>query len=113
MRLAIRSRRIAPRSGCSRRLRDANTTRRLEATGEIGVGLGGGELPAALRSGRALVELAPLRESGYRLLMRALAADGNTAEALAVYDALRRRLHDDLGAAPSEPTQALHRLLLR
>jgi DNA-binding SARP family transcriptional activator len=85
----------------------------LEATGEIGVGLGGGELPAALRSGRALVELAPLRESGYRLLMRALAADGNTAEALAVYDALRRRLHDDLGAAPSEPTQALHRLLLR
>jgi DNA-binding SARP family transcriptional activator len=85
----------------------------LELTGEIGLGLGGGELPAALRSGRTLVEQAPLRESGYRLLMRALTADGNAAEALAVYDALRLRLREELGTAPSAPTQALHRALLR
>lgn len=43
-----------------------------ESSAKVGLGLGGPELDAALRSGRALVELAPLRESGYRLLMRAL-----------------------------------------
>jgi DNA-binding SARP family transcriptional activator len=94
-----------------RRLEDVRLTA-LELTGEIGLALGAGELPAALRSGRTLVGLAPLRESGYRLLMRALEADGNAAEALAVYDALRVRLRDDLGTAPSAQTQELHRSLL-
>ncbi len=83
-----------------------------ECVAEAGLGLGGAELDSALRSGRALVELAPYRESGHRLLMRALAAEGNAAEALAVYERLRLRLRDDLGVAPSEPTQALHRSLL-
>ena len=45
--------------------------------------------------------------------MIALAAEGNVAEALNVYDALRLRLRDDLGAAPSPETQELHRVLLR
>jgi SARP family transcriptional regulator, regulator of embCAB operon len=94
-----------------RRLEDVRLTA-LELTGEIGLALGGGELPAALRSGRTLVEIAPLRESGYRLLMRALEADGNAADALEVYDALRVRLRDDLGTAPSPQTQDLHRSLL-
>jgi DNA-binding SARP family transcriptional activator len=44
--------------------------------------------------------------------MEALAARGNTAEALLVYDGLRHRLRDELGAAPSAPTQSLHRALL-
>ena len=68
------------------------------------------------RHGRArradLIERAPYRESGHRLLMEALDARGNTAEALLVYEGLRRRLRDELGAAPSSPTQALHRRLL-
>ena len=54
----------------------------------------------------------PVPESGHRLLMETLAARGNTAEALLVYDALRRRLRDELGAAPSTETKELHRLLL-
>ena len=83
-----------------------------ECVAESGLGLGGAELASALRSSRALVELAPLRESGYRLLMRALTADGNQAEALTVYEALRLRLREDLGTAPSEQTQALFRSLL-
>ena len=37
-----------------------------------------------------------------------LAREGNTAEALRVYDERRTRLHDDLGAAPSTQTQELH-----
>ena len=49
----------------------------------------GTELAAAERSGRALVEAAPFRESGYRLLMEALAAQENIAEALRVYERLR------------------------
>jgi DNA-binding SARP family transcriptional activator len=86
--------------------------RALEAYGEAALGIGGTERGAAVRAGRAVVELAAYRESGYCLLMRALAAEGNTAEALLVYEQLRRLLHAELGAAPSAPTQALHRELL-
>ena len=68
---------------------------------------------SAVRSGRDLVRLAPHRESGYRILMRSLAAEGNDAEALGVYEGLRVRLREDLGVAPSAPTQELYRTLLR
>jgi len=44
--------------------------------------------------------------------MSALAAEGNQAEALVVYDGLRRLLREELGTAPSAPTQELHRRLL-
>jgi DNA-binding SARP family transcriptional activator len=44
--------------------------------------------------------------------MEALAAEGNIAEALHAYEALRLRLREDLGIAPSGPTQELHRVLL-
>ncbi len=86
--------------------------RALEAYGVATLGIGGTELAAAERAGRALVKLAPYRESGYCLLMRALAAQGNAAEALLVYDELRRLLQAELGVAPSAPTQELHRGLL-
>ena len=58
------------------------------------------------------MKLSPFREAGYGLLMEALAAQGNTAEALQVYDALRCRLRDELGTAPSAELQALHQRLL-
>jgi SARP family transcriptional regulator, regulator of embCAB operon len=86
--------------------------RSLELVGRACVAIGGGELDTAERAARRLIEGAPYRESGYRLLMETLAARGNAAEALLVYDGLRRRLRDDLGAAPSSSTQALHRRLL-
>jgi DNA-binding SARP family transcriptional activator len=84
----------------------------LELVGLACIEIGGSELNTADRCARRLVELAPYRESGYRLLMRVHASRGNPAEGLLVYDELRRRLHDDLGVAPSEGTQALHRSLL-
>jgi DNA-binding SARP family transcriptional activator len=84
----------------------------LECIGEAGLGLGGTEIAAAERCGRALVALEPYRESGYRLLMRALEARGNAADALVVYEQLRRLLRDDLGVAPGAATQALHKHLL-
>jgi len=86
--------------------------RALEAYGAAGLGLGGTELAAARAAGRTLVKLAPLRESGHRLLMRALAAEGNPAEALRAYDDLRALLRDELGVSPSAPTQALYEQLL-
>jgi DNA-binding SARP family transcriptional activator len=86
--------------------------RAVEAYAQAGLGIGGTELAAAVRSGRELVRLEPYRETGYRILMQALAAEGNAAEALRVYDDLRRLLHDELGAAPSTATQELHRRLL-
>lgn len=86
--------------------------RALEAYAQAGLGIGGTELAAAVRCGRELSRREPYRESGYRVLMQALAAEGNAAEALRVYDDLRRLLSEELGVAPSAVTQELHRLLL-
>lgn len=86
--------------------------RALEAYARASLGVGGTELAGAVRAGRDLVRLEPYRESGYRVLMQGLAAEGNSAEALLVYDDLRRLLHDELGTAPSAATQGLHRSLL-
>ena len=86
--------------------------RALETYGEAGLGLGGTELAAARRAGRTLVTEAPLRESGHRLLMRALAAEHNPAEALRVYENLRCVLRDELGVSPSPASQALYEDLL-
>jgi pentatricopeptide repeat protein len=54
----------------------------------------------------------PLRETGYQVLMRALADQGNVAEALVVYSSLCTVLRDELGVNPSGPTRAIHRQLL-
>lgn len=86
--------------------------RALELAGRACVEIGGAELDTAERSARTLIETAPYRESGHRLLMEALAARGNGAEALVVYERLRERLRDELGATPSQATKELHRRLL-
>ncbi|MFI5896498.1 BTAD domain-containing putative transcriptional regulator [Actinoplanes sp. NPDC051513] len=55
----------------------------------------------------------PLTESVAAVLMRSLAAAGRPAEALAHYEAVRRRLVEELGADPSPELQAVHRSILR
>jgi len=84
-----------------------------ECVAAIGLALKGSELASAERSARALVTLAPYRESGYRFLMEVLSAQGNVAEALLAYEELRRLLRQELGATPGQETQALHRRLLQ
>jgi SARP family transcriptional regulator, regulator of embCAB operon len=84
----------------------------LEAMSACAVRLGGPELDTAVRAGGELVRLAPYRESGCVRLMEALAALGNTAEALLAYEQLRVRLREDLGAVPGPRVQALHSRLL-
>ncbi len=86
--------------------------RALECYAAAGLGLGATELAAAVRAGRQLTRLAPLRESGYRYLMRALAAQDNLAEALGVYARLSECLRDQLGVSPSPATRCLYEELL-
>jgi DNA-binding SARP family transcriptional activator len=83
-----------------------------EAIARSGIGLGGSELATAERSARAMIRIAPYRESGYLVLMEALAAAGKTTDALLAYDALRRSLREELGSDPGPELQALHRRLL-
>jgi DNA-binding SARP family transcriptional activator len=86
--------------------------RSLEVTAQAALGIGGAELDTAERSARSLIACSPYRESGYRFLMEVLDRRGNTAEALTVYEDLRVRLREELGAAPGSVTQAVYRRLL-
>jgi len=81
-----------------------------------------GWLTRELEAGRAVAHVAelealaaanPLNEKVTELLMRALAAAGRQAGALAVYESLRGRLADELGIDPSAQLQAVHLEVLR
>ena len=94
---------------------DASTTsvvRGLECFAAARLGLGGPTLPQAADCARQLIELAPFRETGHRILMEALERSGNVAEALLAYDRLRIMLRDELGVAPSPAVQNVYRRLL-
>src|SRR5215469_4824652 len=87
--------------------------RGLECFAAAGLGLGGPALAQAEERARMLTELAPYRETGYRLLMEALARRGNVAEALRAYEKLRVLLREELGIAPSPIVQGVHQQLLQ
>jgi DNA-binding SARP family transcriptional activator len=86
--------------------------RALYAYAVAALGIGGTELPAAVRTGRRLVRLAPFRESGHLVLMRALAGEGNVAEALRVYADLQVLLGEELGVSPGASIQRVFEELL-
>ncbi|HEX6025780.1 MAG TPA: AAA family ATPase, partial [Solirubrobacter sp.] len=85
----------------------------LEVAAEARLLAGGSELAGLDSVARTLIARAPFRESGHRALMEALAARGNSAEALRVYEDLRTLLRDELGTTPSAALRELHRRLLR
>jgi DNA-binding SARP family transcriptional activator len=97
--------------GWRRRLDDARLSG-LECLAAASLGIGGAELAQAANCARQLVELAPFRESGHRILMEAYERSGNVAEALRVYDRLRIMLREQLGIAPGPAVQDVHRRLL-
>lgn len=86
--------------------------RALECYATACLRLRGAELPGAVRGARDLLELAPLRETGHLLLMQALAAQGNVAEAIAGYERLRVLLREELGVDPCQAVQDAYAELL-
>jgi predicted ATPase/DNA-binding SARP family transcriptional activator len=83
------------------------TLDRIEADLALGDGTGAaGEL-------RAITTADPLAERPRALLMRALAASGRQAEALAAYHDFRDHLADELGLDPSPELEQLHLAILR
>jgi SARP family transcriptional regulator, regulator of embCAB operon len=84
----------------------------LEAYATSCLGIGGTELPAAERAARRLLERSPLRETGYALMMNALTAQGNAAEAMGIYDRARSTLDRELGITPGRAIQEAHARVL-
>lgn len=84
--------------------------RALECRAEVY--LWNGESTLAVETARDAVTSHPFRESAYRLLMRAHAAAGNTAEALRVYERCRVLVSEELGVSPSPETRAVHAAIL-
>ena len=85
----------------------------LEVVGRAGLRMGGAQLSSVERAARALIDAEPYRESGYVLLMDALAARGNVAEGMRVFERLRTLLRDELGTAPSAEAITAYERLLR
>lgn len=98
----------AARAACARleELRLVAVEDRIEAELRLG---GHRDAVAELRE---LTGRHPLRERLAALLIRALAAEGGQAEALAVYEETRGRLADELGSDPSAELLSLYRELL-
>jgi predicted ATPase/DNA-binding SARP family transcriptional activator/tetratricopeptide (TPR) repeat protein len=116
--LNIASRGLLPGSQATwleppRRELEAVRQQALEVIGRAGLVMGGTQLQSAERAARTLIETQPYRESGYVLLMEALAARGDVAEAMRVFDGLRTLLRDELGTAPSPEAIVAHERLLR
>jgi SARP family transcriptional regulator, regulator of embCAB operon len=88
-----------------RRLLAEVQVRALERTVEGEIERGNPDL--AEQEARLLIGLDLLRESGYRLLMRALDASGNGAEAARVMAECRQVLREQAGTVPSEETEQL------
>jgi DNA-binding SARP family transcriptional activator len=66
-----------------------------------------GDLEAAVRCARRRLELDPVSEDAARVLMRRLATIGDSAAAVASYEAFRSALQRELGMVPSAETRSL------
>ena len=85
----------------------------MECYAAVALGVRGTELAPGERIARELVSAEPYRERAHGLLMEILVARGNTAQALLVYESLRERLREDLGATPPPALRALQEQILR
>lgn len=70
--------------------------------------LAAGERAPAAEAARRLLSSDPLSEAAYRTLMQVHVDEGQTAQALKLYDGLWDRLHRELGVRPEPATVALH-----
>jgi DNA-binding SARP family transcriptional activator len=79
----------------------------------LAMDIAAGEHVAAIAELRALLAEHPFREGISESLMLALYKAGRQADALAVYDAVRRRLRDELGVDPGPALQEMYQRILR
>jgi predicted ATPase len=87
---------------------------RLDATADwLARELAAGRAGAHVAELESLAASHPLNEKITALAMRALAAVGRQADALAAYERLRARLADELGIDPGEQVRAAHLEVLR
>ena len=67
-----------------------------------------GDVDMAAEAARRSILLDPLSEAAYRTLMQVHADQGQTAQALKLYESLSERLYRELGVQPEPSTVALH-----
>jgi DNA-binding SARP family transcriptional activator len=93
-----------------RDLADQLRIRALETVAEAHLRLG--DTGSCIDAADRLMELAPLREDGYRLAMQAHAECGRRGAALQVYARCRRTLGEELGCPPDPATERVRSALL-
>ena len=89
---------------------DRQLVRALDCLGEMQLEIG--EPQTALESALEAVKLDPYRERAHRCLMRAYAATGNRAKAVAAYHEFRELLANEVGTDPEPETEALYLKIL-
>lgn len=67
-----------------------------------------GEIAPAIPHAERLTRIDPLNEEAHRQLIRLYAQSGRRVDALRHYEACAALLHDEIGAAPAEPTRRLY-----
>ena len=85
---------------------DRQLIRALDCVGEMQLEIG--EPQNAVETALEGIRMDPYRERTHRCLMRAYAATGNRAKALAVYHEFRQLLGEEVGTEPESETQALY-----
>jgi DNA-binding SARP family transcriptional activator len=79
----------------------------------LAMDIAAGEHVAAIAELRALLADHPFREDLSESLMLALYKAGRQADALTVYDTVRRGLRDELGVDPGPALQGMYQRILR
>ncbi len=75
--------------------------------------LASGDVAAAVENARRAIDADPLDEEAVRLGLASMAAAGQSAAALLLFESFRERMADELGASPSPATVLAHRAILR
>jgi len=75
--------------------------------------LAAGDLATGVEAAEQALDEDAYDEESLRLVMAALAAQGRSSSALAMYERMRERLADELGTSPSAQTDAAHVAVLK
>lgn len=71
-----------------------------------------GDAVEALAASEAQLRIDPWEEAAHRRILRAYAATGRTAQAVAWYESMAARLERELGVAPDDATEELYQSIL-